>query len=74
MNKDIENVANGFLELASEQRLNILLKLQNEKLTITEMAKQLDATVPEVHRNFSRLVKKGLIEKTTDGGHELTPY
>lgn len=71
---DVEKVATGFLELASEQRLNILLKLQSEKLTITEVAKQLGATVPEVHRNFTRLVKAGLIEKNSEGGFDLTIY
>jgi predicted transcriptional regulator len=71
---DLEKIANGFLEISSEQRLGILLKLENEKLTITEMAKYLDATVPEVHRNFTRLVKAGLIDKNTEGSYELTLY
>lgn len=71
---DIDNIANGFLELASEQRLNILLKLESERITITEMAKQLGATVPEVHRNFARLQKAGLIQKNSDGNHELTSF
>lgn len=69
---DVEKVASNFLEISSEQRLRILLKLQKQKLTITEMAKDLDATVPEVHRNFARLLKTGLIEKNTEGTYNLT--
>jgi predicted transcriptional regulator len=38
------------------------------------MARILDATVPEVHRNFTRLVKVGLIAKNTDGAYRLTEY
>ena len=30
------------------------------------MAKKLEATVPEVHRNFSRLTKSGFISKNVD--------
>ena len=68
----IEKIAEGFLELASEQRLNILVCLKDEKISISNMAKKLEATVPEVHRNFTRLTKSGLIEKNVDGFFHLT--
>ena len=69
-----ENIANDFLELSSEQRLGILLRLYEKKLTISSMAKLLDATVPEVYRNFQRLVKAELIVKDTDDFYHLTTY
>jgi len=50
-----EKAADHFLELASPQRLQILFKLSEKPSTITEMAKELDSTKQEVHRNFRRL-------------------
>ena len=68
----VEKISANFLEIASEQRLNILLNLNEDKITISKMAKKLDATVPEVHRNFTRLKKSGLIIKNNEGDFELT--
>jgi len=36
------------------------------------LAKELDATVPEIHRNFSRMTKVGLIQKDVNGEYGLT--
>jgi predicted transcriptional regulator len=69
-----ENAANDFLELASEQRLNIIFKLLEKKSKISNMAKELHATVQEVHRNFERLTDAGLIAKDKDGFYDLTTY
>jgi len=52
MENNYENAADDFLELASEQRLNIIFNLLLKKTKLTNMAKELDATVQEVHRNF----------------------
>jgi predicted transcriptional regulator len=68
------NLANEFLELASEQRLGILFLLSSEKLNLATTAKRLDATPPELHRNLGRLQKAGLIKKDTDGNYDLTLY
>lgn len=67
-------IARDFLELASEQRLEIIFRLFIKKSKISIIAKELDATVPEVFRNFERLVKADLIEKETDGSYHLTTY
>jgi len=69
-----ENIASGFLELASEQRLNIIKNIAKNKLNISKLADILDATKPEIHRNVTRLTKAGLIEKNTDGAYGLTVY
>ena len=69
-----EKIANNFLELASEQRLNILKNLDEESLNISKLAKLLEATSPEVHRNVGRLSKNGLIAKNPDGNYELTTF
>ena len=74
MDLNTEKVASVFLEVASEQRLNILKQLAKENLNISKLAKILDATNPEVHRNIGRLLKNGLITKNSDGNYQLTSY
>jgi len=69
-----ENIAKDLFEISSEQRLEILFRLGEKKSTVSVIAKQLDATVPEVFRNFERLVKAGLIEKEVSGDYHLTLY
>jgi predicted transcriptional regulator len=71
---DSEKIANEFLELASEQRLNILKNLAEKNLNISKLAKLLEATNPEIHRNVGRLTKNRLIRKKSDGNYELTTY
>lgn len=73
--KDLyENTAADFLELASEQRLKIIFALLKKKSKVIEIAKEIDATKQEVHRNFERLVEAGLIVKDSDGYYDLTVY
>jgi len=74
INHPYVNAAKDFLELASEQRLNILFGLREKKSKITTMAKELDATVQEVHRNFERLADAGLVAKDNEGYYNLTTY
>lgn len=74
MEDNYSNASSDFLELASEQRLDILFNLMQEKSKITPMAKKLDSTVQEVHRNFDRLTKSGFIEKDVDSYYHLTVY
>jgi predicted transcriptional regulator len=69
-----EKAADHFLELASPQRLQILFKLSEKSFTITEMAKELDSTKQEVHRNFRRLEDIRLIEKDVDGKYSITTF
>ena len=74
MSNLIDETANYVLDLASPQRLNILFILLGKKSTPTQIAKELDATKQEVHRNFTRLVESGLIEKNVDGKYSLTTF
>ena len=69
-----EKSADNFLELASPQRLQILFKLSEKPFAITEMAKELDSTKQEVHRNFRRLEDIRLIEKDVDGKYSITTF
>ena len=70
----IDETADYVLELASSQRLNILIGLLNKDLTPTSFAKEIGATKQEVHRNFLRLEKTGLIKKNVNGTYSLTTF
>lgn len=69
-----EKIASEFFELGSEQRLSIILHLSEKAWSISVLAKELEATITEVHRNFVRLKKAGLILKNVDGTHHLTSF
>ncbi len=68
----LDIAAAEFLELASEQRLEILSRLYDQNLKVSTVAKEIEATVPEVFRNFERLVKAGLISKESDGRYSVS--
>jgi predicted transcriptional regulator len=74
MTIESEIIAPELLEISSEQRLNIVLSLNVEKSNLSNMARHLDSTAAEVHRNFSRLQKAGFVKKGPDGNYELTMY
>jgi len=63
-----------FMELAGETRSSMLLSLQEEKLKGMQLAKKLNLTIQETHRNTARLAQAGLIKKDSDGFFSLTPY
>ncbi|MGQ0771241.1 MAG: helix-turn-helix transcriptional regulator [Nitrososphaerota archaeon] len=67
-------IANDILEFASEQRVSILLRLHENDSTVSKIAKELGATIPEVFRNCGRLATAELIEKGPDGSYHLTMY
>jgi predicted transcriptional regulator len=68
------NTEKTFFELASEQRLAIVFRLNNKSAKISQLAKDLDITMQEVHRNVSRLQDAGLIEKDPEGMFSLTTF
>lgn len=67
-----EKISSEFFEIGSEQRLSIILNLNEKPWSISALAKQLDSTVTEVHRNFKRLQTNGLIYKDSEGAFRLT--
>lgn len=69
-----ERIADYFLELASSQRMNILLNLDQNRSKVSIIAKHLDATPQEVHRNFERLERNGFISKDNDGLYSVTSF
>jgi predicted transcriptional regulator len=63
-----------FFELASEQRLSILFRLSKQSSKLAKLAKDLDVTMQEVHRNLNRLQDSGLIRKDANGQFSLTTF
>ena len=72
MNHNLEDYAQYFLEVSSEQRLKIIQLVNEKEYRLSELAKKLDATTPEVHRNLDRLEKSGFIIKNVNAHFELT--
>ena len=70
----LENTEQTFIELASEQRLSILLKLTEQDTKLSQLAKDLGVTMQEVHRNVNRLMEVGLIKKNSEGRFSLTTF
>src|SRR5918998_730052 len=56
-----------FVELASSQRLSIIFMISSQRLRLSALAKSLNLTIQEVHRNTNRLLDAGLIEKNSEG-------
>ena len=67
-------VTDLFLEIASELRYSILKKLDKKDQKQSQIAKELDMTLPESHRQFERLAKMNLISKNPDGFYSITPF
>lgn len=67
--KDRKEISNSeiFRELASELRYSILIKLHKRTYKQNEIAKELDMTLQESHRQFERLINAGLVRKNIDG-------
>jgi predicted transcriptional regulator len=72
VNHNLEDYAQYFLEVSSEQRLKIIQLVNEKEYRLSELAKKLDATTPEVHRNLDRLEKSGFIIKNVNSHFELT--
>lgn len=69
-----EEHAKQFLELASDQRLYILSTLMTKKTKVSVVARELDATIQQVHKNFERLTSAGLISQDTERFYHLTTF
>jgi predicted transcriptional regulator len=70
----MERLCDLFFELSNEDRLSIILKLMEEPLKLTHIAKELDLTVQESSRQLSRLMDIDLVTKDPDGSYVVQPY
>jgi len=64
-----------FMELASELRCSILMSVSRNPAKLSYLARELDATVQDIHRNVNRLMDAGLVSRRgEDGKIHLTEY
>lgn len=70
----MESLCDLFFELSNEERLRIFLLLNEKKLKMTHISRELDLTVQETSRHLSRLSDKMLIRKNVEGFYNLTSY
>lgn len=72
MKQNFESIASYFLELASEQRLLILKELSKKPSRINTLAKKLEVTPQEIHRNLDRLAVAGMVKKGISDNYVIT--
>jgi len=70
----MDDVCSLFFELSNEDRLRIMLTLENEPLKLTHISKKIDLTSSESHRQLSRLLEIKLVAKDVEGFFSLTPF
>jgi predicted transcriptional regulator len=66
-------VADLFMELASETRCAIIGSVAKRPAKLSTLARELGATVQDVHRNTNRLVEAGLLDRR-DGEFYLSEF
>ncbi|MFW9920251.1 MAG: helix-turn-helix transcriptional regulator [Candidatus Thorarchaeota archaeon] len=69
-----EDIAALFFELSSSSRLDIILKLDEQALKLSQISKELDMSIQEASRHIARLCDAKLVDKCQDGQYSLTPY
>jgi predicted transcriptional regulator len=74
MKDDLSNTSRIFVELSGELRRQILIRLNQDELRLSELAKEVDVTMQEAHRNVNRLIETGLVEKDANGELSLTTF
>lgn len=56
----------SFMALASESRIKLLKKLDERKMTVTELARELGISKPAILRHLDKLIEAGLVKKLED--------
>ncbi|MFB6076099.1 MAG: winged helix-turn-helix domain-containing protein [Candidatus Aenigmatarchaeota archaeon] len=74
MSKDLELDKNSFEILSSDTKRNILKKLKERKMTVTELSKRLDLSKSTIHEHLSKLNEHGFVEKITEGDKKWVYY
>ena len=63
-----------FTELSSELRCSVLMSVGRKPAKLSYLARELDTTVQDIHRNVNRLMVAGLVRRSEDGKIHLTEY
>ena len=70
----MERLTDLMFEVSNEDRLRILLRLEEGGLSVTGLSRDLKLTTQEASRHLSRLNDVGLTRKDAGGSHHVTPY
>jgi predicted transcriptional regulator len=70
----LETTCKLLFELSSNERMNVLLGLQKQRMKLSHISKKLDMTVTEASRHLQRLSEAKLIQKDVDGSYGLSPF
>jgi len=71
---NVERLCDIFFELSNEDRLEILFKLQEDRMKVTTLSRELEITTQECSRHTARLSSAKLVEKDPEGFFNLTQY
>ncbi len=63
-----------FIELASSTRCAMISKLSNSPMRLSSIARDLNISIQDAHRNITRLVNAGIVVKNSDARFALTEY
>jgi predicted transcriptional regulator len=70
----MERLHKLLFELASAERLKIMLTLKNENLKLSQLSRELKLTVTETSRHLQRLNEAKLVDRNSQGIYELTRF
>jgi predicted transcriptional regulator len=70
----LEKPCKLMFELSSSERMNLLLKLQKQKMKLSHISEKLDMTITETSRHLQRLTEAKLIQKDLEGLYGLTHF
>jgi len=71
---ELERLCDLLFEVSNEDRLKILLQLEEKDMRVTDISRELDLSIQESSRHVSRLGEVGLTRKDVEGFYSLTPY
>ena len=70
----MESLCDLLFEVSNEDRLRILLQLEEGGINVTNLSRKLSISTQEVSRHISRLSEVGLTTKDPEGVHRMTPF
>ncbi len=70
----MEKLGNLMFELANEDRLRILIRLQEKAIRLTQISNKLKLNIQETSRHLSRLSEAGLVSKDAEGRFRIQPF
>ncbi|MEM2133709.1 MAG: helix-turn-helix transcriptional regulator [Candidatus Freyarchaeota archaeon] len=70
----MQDIVKLLFELASVERLSLLMLIDEAPRRLSDISREVDITTPEVSRQLNRLAAQKIVNKTSEGFYEVTPY